>query len=943
MSAVLEKWKEVVSRDLTEYRSIPFWSWNNDLEEEHLVRQIDAMKAAGIGGFIMHARIGLKTEYMGEKWFSCIKACLDRARELGMNAWVYDENGWPSGFVGGKLLENEDFRARFLEYAVLDAFDPAAFAVFKETEAGYLRIEAPEEGVARYHTVYLRVSPANTDILNPAVVDAFIQETHAKYYERFPESFGRELVGFFTDEPQYYRWGTPYTPALEEEFRKGGMDVRDGLVYLFLKDERGYAFREKYFRSMNELYTVNFYKKLYDWCEEHHCKLTGHSVDEMHLYSQMWGGAACMPSYEYEHIPGIDFLGRVPGSELPPRQLGSVASQLGFHQTLTETFGCSGNDVTLGELKSIGEYQFFHGVTLMCQHLYPYSVSAQGKSDHPPVFSDHNNWGEGFATFNEHFTRLGYLISNTRETYDVLIIHPQRSVYLDYIRDLDHASVAELEAAFDSLLEKYRAVGIRYHFADERIMERHGRAEGDRIVIGNCTYDKVVVPEMKNISRSTLDVLEGYTGKILCYGIPEYVDGKREEVCLASNMTEEELFATRGVPYRLEAGNCGIATREGDLGSYLFVKNYSYTEPATFTVPGLSREYQALDLLNLTLSPVTDTVTLRKNGSLILVKEPTDLVAPREVGTEEITRDFAVTGVSANYLVLDYAKYSTDGVNYSESLPMPHLFENLLRADYKGDVWVKQTFRATEKMPLRLIMEKSRYRYVRLNGKDLSFTQSDYDVFFTEADLEDALKVGENELCYCVDYYQHEGVHFALFDPLATESLRNCLYYDTHIEPVYLKGRFTVDGEHVLSPLSALPPVTDRMCDHGFPFFKGYVDMEGSYTYDGDGRRILALDGRFLTAEVTVNGKRADLVLDVQRDITDLLTEGENRITVRVRSSLRNLFGPLHYAPEAEPMGVSPFNFNMRGSWGEGTSPAYTHAYQSVPFGVSRVRVITKK
>jgi hypothetical protein len=28
------------------------------------------------------------------------------------------------------------------------------------------------------------------------------------------------------------------------------------------------------------------------------------------------------------------------------------------------------------------------------------------------------------------------------------------------------------------------------------------------------------------------------------------------------------------------------------------------------------REYQALDLLNLTLSPVTDTVTLRKNGRI---------------------------------------------------------------------------------------------------------------------------------------------------------------------------------------------------------------------------------------------------------------------------------------------------------------------------------------
>ncbi|MBO5653352.1 MAG: hypothetical protein J6S44_03970, partial [Clostridia bacterium] len=100
MSAVLEKWREVISRDLTDYRSIPFWSWNNELDESALVRQIDEMKAAGIGGFIMHARIGLKTEYLGEKWFSCIKACLDHAKKLGMNAWIYDENGWPSGFVG---------------------------------------------------------------------------------------------------------------------------------------------------------------------------------------------------------------------------------------------------------------------------------------------------------------------------------------------------------------------------------------------------------------------------------------------------------------------------------------------------------------------------------------------------------------------------------------------------------------------------------------------------------------------------------------------------------------------------------------------------------------------------------------------------------------------------------------------------------------------------
>ena len=50
--------KAALCGELKEYRSIPFWSWNNSLDEAELVKQIDEMKAAGIGGFIMHARTG---------------------------------------------------------------------------------------------------------------------------------------------------------------------------------------------------------------------------------------------------------------------------------------------------------------------------------------------------------------------------------------------------------------------------------------------------------------------------------------------------------------------------------------------------------------------------------------------------------------------------------------------------------------------------------------------------------------------------------------------------------------------------------------------------------------------------------------------------------------------------------------------------------------------
>ena len=44
------------------YRGVPFWSWNDTLDKDELVRQVEWMNDNGIGGFFMHARGGLKTE-----------------------------------------------------------------------------------------------------------------------------------------------------------------------------------------------------------------------------------------------------------------------------------------------------------------------------------------------------------------------------------------------------------------------------------------------------------------------------------------------------------------------------------------------------------------------------------------------------------------------------------------------------------------------------------------------------------------------------------------------------------------------------------------------------------------------------------------------------------------------------------------------------------------
>ena len=116
--SIINQLENLYSQNLNRYKPIPFWSWNDELDEEGLCQRIEWMNENGVGGFFMHARGGLKTEYLGEKWFECIKACSEKAEELGMEAYAYDENGWPSGFVGGKLLEEPQNHDKYLTYTI---------------------------------------------------------------------------------------------------------------------------------------------------------------------------------------------------------------------------------------------------------------------------------------------------------------------------------------------------------------------------------------------------------------------------------------------------------------------------------------------------------------------------------------------------------------------------------------------------------------------------------------------------------------------------------------------------------------------------------------------------------------------------------------------------------------------------------------------------------
>ena len=93
--------EELFKNPTSEFRGAPFWAWNSALKEDVLREQVDIFKEMGFGGFNMHVRQGLETKYLGDEFFSAIKACIERAEENDMLAWLYDEDRWPSGAAGG--------------------------------------------------------------------------------------------------------------------------------------------------------------------------------------------------------------------------------------------------------------------------------------------------------------------------------------------------------------------------------------------------------------------------------------------------------------------------------------------------------------------------------------------------------------------------------------------------------------------------------------------------------------------------------------------------------------------------------------------------------------------------------------------------------------------------------------------------------------------------
>ena len=596
----MDKQFEAFQHPTAAYRGKPFWSWNGKLEKEELLRQVHVMKEMGFGGFFMHSRTGLETEYLGDEWFDLINACADEAESLGMEAWLYDEDRWPSGIAGGLVTEDPEFRMKSVKLTLVE--DPADFvwddqilAAFSADLtgvdlAGYARIgeETPRETLNGKKVLVFRVIDMSensfyngytyVDTLNAKATRRFLETTHEKYKVRCGDRLGRSIKGIFTDEPHRGTlmdefgagndkdiWRAPWTALLPEIFCQiFGYDLVGRLPELFLRYAGSEVSQVKwhYVETVQRMFLDNYAKPINEWCEANGILLTGHVLHEDSLTAQTAMNGSVMRYYEHMGYPGIDVLTEGNRGYWIVKQLSSAARQLGKKWLLSELYGCTGWQMNFESHKAVGDWQALFGINLRCHHLSWYTMESEAKRDYPASILHQSTWWREYRYVEDYFSRIGVALGQGKPCCDVLVMNPVESVWSQvrpgWAKNLSALSpaVVALEKQYVSLFHWLVQARIDFDYGDEEMVGRMFRIGRDSegtplLLIGEASYRTVVVSGMTTLRSSTLEVLRMFLhagGKVVLAGdAPAFVDA------LASDAAAKTLGSATHIPFTEDA------------------------------------------------------------------------------------------------------------------------------------------------------------------------------------------------------------------------------------------------------------------------------------------------------------------------------------------------------------------------------------------------------
>ncbi|BCU77867.1 glycosyl hydrolase [Luteolibacter sp. LG18] len=539
-----------------DYANHVIWAWGAQVNEQTIPIDLDAMQAKGFHAVIIEAGYRMPFDYLSEGWFKAIALAVKEAKKRGMRVWIIDEGKYPSGFAGGKFTrERPDLRMQGLvrcEPIEVKAgkplkgakLDPRAISAVAVNESGQPpravaihdhRVDF-DPGARAWTLVSVRpgfqTSPTRSvtnangekdatnslcDFLNPAAVRQFIDWTHEQYKHAIGDEFGKTVLGFRGDEPDFWNI-VPWTPGMVATFQqRKGYDPTPWLATLLAPPtgEREKRFRADYWDVWSGLFAEHFFKQQADWCAANGLAYVVHINCEDRMPVCVRSEGDFFRDLSHVQIPGVDTIRNQiwPGTVADfPKLASSVAHVFGRPRVFSESFAAYQEPMTLPQAKWVVDHQLARGI-----NFFEFMLWRSGGKGPTRWMQD-----PGMKDLNAYTARATWLLTLGRPGARVAVYHPTSTMWLG-----DDSVDAPLNTLADTLLRRQ----CDFDFVSEDAFARaltvgQGSLENQ----SGQSYTTLVIPSIDVISETAWTKIRAFAasgGRLLFWGRkPRLLSGK---------------------------------------------------------------------------------------------------------------------------------------------------------------------------------------------------------------------------------------------------------------------------------------------------------------------------------------------------------------------------------------------------------------------------------
>jgi len=554
---------------------VRWWWGENSVVEKEILREIDVMEKAGIGGFeINPIALPVKTELSSPslQWLSpqfnhMVKVAVDETNKRGMIADLIVGSGWPFGAeflkpgemtkrffvnsieVDGPVTFNKSIDELKIPHAYKGALKPQCHFVYiapadisdisqsveitDKIKNNELTVKVPagkhiihfgmsQEGFSQVYGGSPGAKGPVLDHYNAKALQSFLDKMSGELGPVLGGKLGPAVRAIFCDsiELSAANWTTDMPEVFKEQH---GYDLLPYLPYI-VNSKKPITGTDKfsdtlkrvrydYSKTLVNMFQERFIKVYHKWCNDNGC------LSRYQAYGIPWL-MGLLDSYLIPDIPETNnWLFSDPdkhGFLVWTKYCSSAGHIMGrkiiSSEAMTNTRAVF--QATLNQIKAADDMNFIMGINHSVLHGYTYSPLEEGpyaRIRFGAYFSEENTWWPYFKNWSNYNARLSAVFQASKPVVKLAIMGPRSDIWSQY--GLERPPFHEKPWYLPQLWKVFSQCGSNADHVNEPILQNADFVQGGKFKCGEMIYDALIIADAETIELKTAEKIRYLAGR----------------------------------------------------------------------------------------------------------------------------------------------------------------------------------------------------------------------------------------------------------------------------------------------------------------------------------------------------------------------------------------------------------------------------------------------